>query len=118
MGLPLVKLPQVRIPIPELLFQEASLWEHPCCWQLPTRWQELTRDDPDVSSDIREQFGRRIRTLRRKRGWQQVEMAALFGIDRSYLSEIETGKKDPGLRILKTFADGFEMTLSQLLRGL
>ncbi len=45
-------------------------------------------------------------------------MAEMLGIDRSYLSEIETGKKDPSLRVLKTIADGFEIGLSQLVRGL
>jgi transcriptional regulator with XRE-family HTH domain len=45
-------------------------------------------------------------------------MADVLGIDRSYLSEIETGKKDPSLRVLKTIADGFSISLSQLLRGL
>jgi transcriptional regulator with XRE-family HTH domain len=44
-------------------------------------------------------------------------MAEMLGIDRSYLSEIENGKKDPSLRVLKTIADGFTMSLSQLLRG-
>ena len=41
----------------------------------------------------------------------------MLGIDRSYLSEIESGKKDPSLRVLKTLADGFQMTLSQFLKG-
>jgi transcriptional regulator with XRE-family HTH domain len=45
-------------------------------------------------------------------------MAELLGIDRSYLSEIETGKKDPSLRVLKAIADGFEISLSQFLRSL
>ena len=45
-------------------------------------------------------------------------MADILGVDRSYLSEIETGKKDPSLRVLKTLADGFELSLSQLLKGL
>jgi transcriptional regulator with XRE-family HTH domain len=44
-------------------------------------------------------------------------MAELLGIDRSYLSEIETGKKDPSLRVLKALADGFKLSLSQLLKG-
>jgi len=43
--------------------------------------------------------------------------ADMLGVDRSYLSEIETGKKDPSLRILKTIADRFKLSLSQLLRG-
>ncbi len=71
-----------------------------------------------MSTDIRVRLGSRVRTLRRKRGWTQVEMAEALGIDRSYLSEIETGKKDPSLTILKTLADGLELTLSELLRQL
>ena len=42
----------------------------------------------------------------------------LLGIDRSYLSEIETGTKDPSLRVLKVLADGFKLGLSEFLRGL
>lgn len=88
------------------------------CWQLPTHRKQHTRDYLEVSTDIRVRLGVRVRRLRRDRGWTQVEMAELLGVDRSYLSEIETGKKDPSLRVLKTIADGFRVTLSQLLRGL
>jgi transcriptional regulator with XRE-family HTH domain len=70
-----------------------------------------------VSTDIRVRLGNRVRALRMKHNWSQVELADMLGIDRSYLSEIETGKKDPSLRILKTMADGFELSLSQLLTG-
>lgn len=70
-----------------------------------------------VSTDIRVRFGQRVRSLRKKRGWSQVETADALGIDRSYLSEIEGGKKDPSLTIVKTFADGFGLTISQLMRG-
>lgn len=70
-----------------------------------------------MSTDIRVRLGNRVRKLRREHGWTQVELADLLGIDRSYLSEIETGKKDPSLRVLKTIADGFELSLSQLLHG-
>jgi transcriptional regulator with XRE-family HTH domain len=70
-----------------------------------------------VSTDIRVRLGNRVRALRQKSGWTQVELAEMLGIDRSYLSEIETGKKDPGLRILKAIADGFQLSLSQLLKG-
>lgn len=71
-----------------------------------------------MSTDIRVRLGKRVRELRQERGWTQVELAELLGIDRSYLSEIETGKKDPSLRVLKTIADGFKMNLSQLVHGL
>lgn len=70
-----------------------------------------------MSTDIRVRLGNRVRALRQRSGWTQVELAELLGIDRSYLSEIETGKKDPSLRILKAIADGFQLSLSQFLRG-
>lgn len=71
-----------------------------------------------MSTDIRVLLGNRVRKLRQERGWTQVEMAEVLGIDRSYISEIETGKKDPSLRVLKTIADGFKLTLSELLSRL
>jgi transcriptional regulator with XRE-family HTH domain len=70
-----------------------------------------------VSTDIRVKLGNRVRELRRQRGWTQVEMAELLGIDRGHLSEIETGKTDPGLRVLKAIADGFKLSLSQFFKG-
>ncbi|MDR3727433.1 MAG: helix-turn-helix transcriptional regulator [Terracidiphilus sp.] len=70
------------------------------------------------TADIREQFGERIRALRQARGWTQVEMADFLAMDRSYLSEIETGKKDPSLTMLKTLATGLKTTISKLTDGL
>lgn len=68
--------------------------------------------------DIRVQFGVRIRALRLKRGWTQVEMADFLAMDRSYLSEIETGKKDPSLTMLQLIAKGLSQTISSLTDGL
>lgn len=45
-------------------------------------------------------------------------MADLLVMSRVYLSELETGKRDPSLTILKILADGFSITLSKLLEGL
>ena len=70
------------------------------------------------TDDIRIQLGIRVRTLRQSRGWTQVEMADFLAIDRSYLSEIETGKKDPSLTMLKTLADGLGLSVSELTKGL
>lgn len=71
-----------------------------------------------MSTDIRVAFGDRIRRLRKKRGVTQVELADLVGVGRSYLSQVEHGKRDPGLRLIKALADGLGTTASDLLRGL
>jgi transcriptional regulator with XRE-family HTH domain len=39
-------------------------------------------------------LGDRIRRLRKKRGWTQVEMAEKVGIDRSFLADVERGKRN------------------------
>lgn len=70
------------------------------------------------TKDIREVLGKRVRALRLTRGWTQVEMADFLAMDRSYLSEIETGKKDPSLTMLKTLATGLKTTVSKLTEGL
>lgn len=68
--------------------------------------------------DIRAKFGDRVRRLRKARRVTQLELAELVGVGRSYLSQIEAGKRDPGLRVIKAIADGLGTTASQLLRNL
>lgn len=46
-----------------------------------------------MSTDIREGSGERLRRLRKKRGWTQAKMSQVLGLDRSYLAEIEGGKR-------------------------
>ena len=71
-----------------------------------------------MAPDIKKKLGNRIRALREERGWSQVEMADLFAMHRGYLSELETGKRDPSLSTLQTLAEGFDISISELLRGL
>jgi transcriptional regulator with XRE-family HTH domain len=71
-----------------------------------------------MASDICSRFGRRIRHLRKKRGWTQVYLAEHTGLGSVYISQLESGKKEPGLRTIEILALGFEMTPSQLIAGL
>jgi transcriptional regulator with XRE-family HTH domain len=45
-------------------------------------------------------------------------MAVHTGIGRAHISNLETGKKEAGLRALEIFADSLGMTLPQLLSRL
>ena len=67
--------------------------------------------------DFEIKFGRRLRKLREKRGWSQVEAAHSFGIDRGHLSDLERGKKSVCLPMLKVLSKGFNVTVSELMRG-
>lgn len=71
-----------------------------------------------MATDICEQFGSRLRQLRQKRGVTQEELAHRVGMDVSYLSELENGRKEPCLRKMKEISQGLEVRLTELMRGL
>jgi transcriptional regulator with XRE-family HTH domain len=71
-----------------------------------------------VSSDICIRLGKRLRTLRKQRVWTQVYMAEHVGLDRSFISDLENGKKEICIRNLEVLADAFGLTVSQLLKQL
>jgi transcriptional regulator with XRE-family HTH domain len=71
-----------------------------------------------VSSEtIAVRFGHRIKKLREKAGLSQVEMAHRFGIDRGHISDLERGKKSVCLPMLEVLSKGFEMSVSELMKG-
>jgi transcriptional regulator with XRE-family HTH domain len=71
-----------------------------------------------VSSDICVRFGKRIRALRKKQGWTQVYMAEYVGIDRSFISDLENGRKEICIRNLELLATAFGMSVSKLMSRL
>ena len=62
-------------------------------------------------------FGKRLRYLREKAGMSQGDLSHKFGIDRGHVSDLENGKKKVGLAMLETPADGFGITISELMKG-
>jgi transcriptional regulator with XRE-family HTH domain len=69
-----------------------------------------------LSVDVTTRFGERLRKLRVSRCMTQLQMSTFFGIDRSYISDVERGRKSVSLPMLEVIALGFNMTLSELLR--
>jgi DNA-binding XRE family transcriptional regulator len=67
------------------------------------------------SRHIADRFGVRLRTLRKAHGMTQLELSVEFGIDRSFISDVERGKKAISLPLLEVIAIGFGMTMSDLL---
>jgi transcriptional regulator with XRE-family HTH domain len=63
-------------------------------------------------------LGRRIRTLRKKKGWTQTDMAVHLDMNRGHISDIELGKREAGVITLQVIATGLETTMAKLLRGL
>jgi transcriptional regulator with XRE-family HTH domain len=69
-------------------------------------------------ADLLIRLGERIRKLRKRRGWTQVELAERVGIDRSFLADVERGKRNVSILNLELIAGGFKVSLSQLFSRL
>lgn len=63
-------------------------------------------------------LGKRIRALREAKGWTQTDMAVTLDLNRGHISDMEQGKREPGLITLQILARGFGITMSRLLKGL
>lgn len=68
-----------------------------------------------LNADISRRFGARLRTMRCARDLTQQSMALRFGIDRSFISDVERGRKSVSLVTLEILAIGLGVTLSELL---
>ena len=67
---------------------------------------------------IAHRFGVRLRDLRKAQRLTQSRMAAEFGIDRSFISDLERGQKAICLPLLDVLARGLNLSLSDLLQNL
>lgn len=83
--------------------------------QAPPSWMAPERTS---SIHIADRFGVRLRSLRKAHGMTQLEMAVEFGIDRSFISDVERGKKAISLPLLEVIAIGFGITMSELLANI
>jgi transcriptional regulator with XRE-family HTH domain len=71
-----------------------------------------------VARDICISLGKRIRDLRKERGWRQIDLAEQAGINENYVSDLEIGKKEICLRTLQVVADALGLKTSELLKGI
>jgi transcriptional regulator with XRE-family HTH domain len=67
------------------------------------------------SGEIEKEIGQAIVMLRRQANLTQEDLAGKAELDRSYLSEIESGKKNISVRILKKIASALGIKASKLL---
>ena len=63
-------------------------------------------------------LGKRIRYLRKQRGLSQEDLALECEINRNYLSDLERGRRNPSLLILDKIANGLNVTLEELFKGI
>lgn len=63
-------------------------------------------------------IGFNIKTLRKKGKQSQSKFAAMVGMNRTYLGQIENGKRNASVDILIKIADGLDVPLPALFKGL
>ncbi|MBS9438002.1 XRE family transcriptional regulator [Photorhabdus noenieputensis] len=59
-------------------------------------------------------FGQRVRYFRQSSGMSQEAFADKCGIDRTYISGIERGVRNPTLEIINIIANGLQIELTDL----
>lgn len=60
-------------------------------------------------------IGKALKLVRQFHDVSQTKLASDLGISNSYLSEIESGKKEPSLEFLTAYAKHFDMPASSIL---
>lgn len=66
--------------------------------------------------DLNRVLGRNIRTLRKRRGLSQEELALEADMKRSYVSDLERGTRNPSVKAVGRLANALGVEAWQLLR--
>ena len=65
---------------------------------------------------IEQALGQVLRRYRKERALSQGAMSAISNLDRSYISLIESGRKNPTLNSIFSYANGLNVPLPQIFR--
>ena len=69
---------------------------------------------PELS--VKALFGRRLRQLRKIRGWSQEEFAYHVGLDRSYMGGVERGERNVSLENICLIATALGLPPAELFQ--
>ncbi len=67
-------------------------------------------------SSICVRIGKRVRSLRMKKGWSQRMLADHAQIEQAHLARLETGQIEPGVMVLERIAGALGVETFELLR--
>jgi transcriptional regulator with XRE-family HTH domain len=62
-------------------------------------------------------FGQNVAKFRNERDFSQDKLAEEAGIDRTYVSGIERGVRNPGIKVVVRLARSLNVSIDQLCRG-
>ena len=65
--------------------------------------------------DIKKKFGQKIKDLRLARGWSQEKLAQKADLDRTYITGIETGKRNVSIVVIEKLGIALNEKIIELL---
>ena len=65
--------------------------------------------------DICTRLGKNVRRLREEQGWSQEDYADRAGIHRTYVADIERGRRNPTVTVVEKLAKPFGIGAGRLL---
>lgn len=71
----------------------------------------------DTGKKAVRKFGKRVREARLSFGWSQDELAFKLEVDRSYVSSLERGQRNPTLKTIARVSEAFDLSISELCLG-
>lgn len=69
-----------------------------------------------MDDNLNELIGKRIRELRKQKGYTQDEFSEMLNIDSKHLSRIECAKVQPSLNLIKKISDIFNIKLEYFFK--
>ena len=65
--------------------------------------------------EICARLGKNVRRLRLAKGWSQEDYADRVGIHRTYVSDIERGRRNPTITVVEKLAKPLKVPVGELL---
>ncbi|NCD00401.1 MAG: XRE family transcriptional regulator [Bacteroidia bacterium] len=67
---------------------------------------------------ILQSFGNRVKALRQETGLSQERFALIVGLDRTYISSVESGKRNISLINIEKIAHGLNIKINTIFEGI
>lgn len=65
-------------------------------------------------TSFQQKLGKKVRELRKSKEWSQIKLEELSSVDRTYISDIERGVRNPSIKTLEKLAKALKTSVSDL----
>jgi len=71
-----------------------------------------------MATNVCVRLGRRVRELRKAKGWRQIDLAAHAKLSQNHICDLERGQAEVGLKTLESLAEALGTTMDRILKDL